>query len=507
MEPGRTEFELKLTGAPADLSALLSGGLMAAVAPRGGAWERLSSTYFDTPDGALAAAGVTLRLREEAAGPIQAVKTNAAGLARREYEISLARAGLFPVDVGDPLIDRALEAAREALVPVAATIVDRWAAEIDYQGARIELAVDLGRAECRDEAGRRFAGPMAELELELLAGPQKAVFALARLLAEQAPLRLSLTSKYETALALKAPAHRIAKEQRASITADMTAGDVLAAALAASARRVASLPCSIVDMRLEEGVHQMRVALRRLRAIERIFRRHLGGEGLRPLSARARLFARALAPARALDVFLGQTLPAASQASGDHGRMQRLKAQGEAARAARWRAAADLVASRDFARFTLDLSEAATLEAWREGASDSLDAPAPEFAAAALDRAWKKVRRAASAARGADAETRHAFRIEIKKFRYAAQLFGPLYEKADRKAFMSALSSLQEALGALNDAAEARAIADEAAAGGGEAAMRAAGFIAGYKAAEAQICVDTIDASAAAFEKMRPFWT
>jgi len=52
----------------------------------------------------------------------------------------------------------------------------------------------------------------------------------------------------------------------------------------------------------------------------------------------------------------------------------------------------------------------------------------------------------------------------------------------------------------------AQRLADAAAASGGEDLMRAAGFVSGYRAAEAQNAAKEIDAALSAFEKMDPFW-
>ncbi len=300
MGSGRIEFELKFTGAPGDLAALPGGRFFAAVAPAGGEWERLSSTYFDTADGVLARRGLSLRLREEGADFIQAVKAKGANPASRmEYEVSIARAEDFPAPVGDAAIDALIEGLIAKLVPVAGTAVDRWSSVVSFKGSKIELAVDLGQAESRDGEGRIFAGPMAEVELELVDGEPAAVFDFARLLRANAPLRLSGGSKLETALALQDPANPTPKRKKADIDPEMSAADVLAASLTEVAARLAELQPALIDYRRVEGVHQMRVALRRLRAIERIFRRYLVSDEIAGLAARAKLFAGALGPAHA----------------------------------------------------------------------------------------------------------------------------------------------------------------------------------------------------------------
>jgi triphosphatase len=508
MGAGRTEFELKFTGAPADLAALPASRLFAALAPDGGAWERLTSTYFDTAEGDLAKQGLSLRLREEGADYVQAVKAKGANCASRtEYEIAIEKAEDFPAPVGDERVDEIVESFLSRLVPVAGTAVDRWAAVVSYKGAEIELAVDLGEAESRDGEGRIFSGPLAELELELLSGDVASVFDLARLLVDNAHLRMSGGTKLETALALAEPGNPTPKRKKDDVDPETIAADVLSGALNDSAARLAELQASLIDYRRVEGVHQMRVALRRLRAIERIFRRYLKSDEIAELAAQAKAIAGRLGAARDWDVFLEETLPSASGDDHAPSGLRALKAKAEAARADAWGEAVAAVSERAFTAFLLDVLEAGTLGRWREDAKKALSLPAREFAPKVLGRALKKALRTAEETIGeADLAARHPLRIALKKLRYPIQLFRGAYPKEGRKEYMAALTALQDAFGAVNDAVVAQELAERAAGEGGEALMRAAGFVSGYKAAEAREAAKKIDAAWDAFEKTTPFW-
>lgn len=512
MDRGRIEFELKFTGPPADLAALPASDFFAALSPGGGAWERLSSAYYDTIDGALAAQGLSLRLREEGADLVQAIKAKSEDATRRlEFETFLNCASDFPVATGDEDIDRLISDHRDRLLPLAKTIVDRWATVIRFKGAEIEIAVDLGSAEALDGEGRACSGALAELELELVSGEPAAVFDFARLLVVNAPLRFSTVSKLEAALAQLPGADPVGKAARVSLDPDMSAGDVLAMSLSACAARASSLQGALVDLRRTEGVHQMRVVLRRLRAMERIYRRHLKSREIADLANRAKRFASGLGPARDWDVFLGETLPAALEVDYAPESLRALKATAEVRRAEGWAKAVAIISSPEFTRFLIDLAAAGSLQRWRENARASLDRPVMEFAPKALDRALRKTFRTAEEVKGAvDLAARHPLRIALKKLRYPVQLYRDLYPKERRKPYMSALSELQDAFGAVNDAVVAQHLADEAvhggAKGGGDGVMRAAGFISGYKAAEAREAAKKIDAAFEAFEKMTPFW-
>ena len=113
-----------------------------------------------------------------------------------------------------------------------------------------------------------------------------------------------------------------------------------------------------------------------------------------------------------------------------------------------------------------------------------------------------------------DPEERHRVRIAAKKLRYGAEFFAALYpgKKAGKrhKAFVSALSDLQDHLGALNDLATAHHVmADltgpEAGPPDGQAA-----FAAGLTAADNEAATETLLAEAAEAHEdlvdVKPFW-
>ncbi|WDI32815.1 CHAD domain-containing protein [Hyphococcus flavus] len=508
MTAGRTEFELKFTGAPGDVAALQRGDFIASVAPNGGAWERLSSTYYDTPDERLASSGISLRLREEGGRLVQAVKTRGqSSIARIEYEIEIPNQRRFPAATGDDAIDGEIAALQPVLEPIAGTHVDRWAVEVVFRDTRFELAIDIGRSVCRDAEGGDFAAPLAEVELELIDGDPARLFDFSRLLSKQAPLRFSARSKLEAARRLASPPTLIPPAPRTQIRLQMSAADALQNSLNDIAARIGDMQGFLLDYRMPAGVHQMRVALRRLRSIERVFRPFMKGDELLSLARRAKYFAGALGPARDWDVFIGQTLPLTSAAETDLAGVSMLKSRAETIRAEAWADAVAVISSTKFSEFVLDLVEAGALARWRSATRKQMRLAVEEFAPAALDKALKKaVKVAAETPVDAGLSVRHPLRIALKKLRYPVQLFRPVYAKAPRKEYMSKMSMLQDAFGAVNDAVVAQRLADLASTGQGAEAIRAAGFVAGYRAAEAQGAAEVIDEAWRTFEKMTPFW-
>lgn len=218
----------------------------------------------------------------------------------------------------------------------------------------------------------------------------------------------------------------------------------------------------VLASRRSIGIHQTRVALRRLRAAFGVFRdaaaSHTTGEigrrELQALSAEAKWVAGECAPARDLHVFLTET-------AGD--------VPPVVAKVARRLAASHLERARTalsgarFAMFEAALSAyAAQAPAASGGANDRLDA----FGRAVLGKRATRVTRRAHKLAGLDGERLHRLRIAIKKLRYAATFVKPAFARRPFdsravKAYIEATVRLQGALGTLNDRAVAgRMMAD-----------------------------------------------
>lgn len=504
------EVEIKLTGAAADVLALRDSRLFSGRRAGRRRHERLVATYYDTPSGDLEAAGVTLRVREEDGVRIQTVKKAGAGgstFARLEEERALAPGEPAPAHVSDALLGAHLAPYAADLAPTARTVVDRWSVEIDGDDALVEAAFDVGRAEALVDGVVIAAAPIAECELELIEGDAEAAFALAHRAVDRAGgrLRIGAASKAEQARRLVRKAGPVGPEQPLVLGADDSAADAFAAALAATAHRLADCQSALLDARAPEGVHQMRVALRRLRAVERIFRKSVRSRTTRRLAERARNFASRLGPARDWDVFCDATLPAIADDLGGSEGLRSLAAAAASRRAEAAEAAANAVAATEFSHFILDLQEASLTRAFARKARGALGDPAKSFARTALDKRLARLARDAARV-DEDAEARHAIRIEIKKLRYACQLFRTLFKGRGRKAYIAALGRLQDRFGALNDAGVAGRLALEAAEDAGPLAARAAGVVAGCRARIAEEAVADSSDELAAFLALDPFW-
>ncbi len=480
---------------------------IAAIAPTG-VWERLSSTYYDTPDGRLAAQGLSIRIREEGGSRVQAVKTQgSAVISRSEFECSVDDTQGFPALTGVGAIDDMLSAAAPELAPVALIYVDRWAAEITFRETRIELAIDLGRAQACDDQGHQHAQPLAEVELELIEGDPSRVFDFAKLLIANAPLRFCARTKLQTALCADGSRSGASQAPRTEMNAEASTADLLQESLNILAAQMAELQPRIIDLRPAEDVRQMRVALRRLRSIERVFRRYLKTSEIADLAMQAKYFAKRLGPARDWDVFMAETLPVTKGVESLREGARIIQSNAYKRRAECWADAVETLSSKEFTIFLIHLARAGTLADWRCAMKNDMAKPAAALAPEILDRALRKTRKAATQTRfTGDLTSRHPLRLAIKKLRYPIQLFRYLYPKSDRKPYMSTLSALQNAFGAVNDGVTAQVLADEAAISGNANVQRAAGFIAGYKTAQARSAAESVDELWKDFENLKPFW-
>ena len=507
------EIELKFLIAP-EASNVILARLEGREAVR-----QLDATYFDTVDHALRKAGFGLRIRDGENGRKQTLKSASSGgvFARGEWENAVA----------GPEPDRELLARTpaaqvingDALAPVFATNVKRVTRLIERDGATIEAALDQGELLADD---RRAA--VSELELELKAGAPRVLFDLARDLAAHAPLRLSLVSKAERgyALALGEPEGPRAE---ATLKPDATTGEALQALGRAALDRLCAAAEALRARPSPERVHRLRVAARRFRALLSTFKTLSGDPAALHVKAELKWLADALGAARGLDVFIAdvwrpaverQTAqePSEDPADAAQDEARALAAFGKALLAAQTEAYAKADAAVDSARFRALAIDAA---AWLEAGAWTTDArlkkrrekPAAAFAAKALDKRRRRIRKDGRDLAALSPEDRHHLRIRGKKLRYAVEDLGGLFPDHPKRLvrFVEATKDLQDALGLLNDLAGREALAREVALScdDPEAAFAAGRLTAGGAEHEAELLADAQGAYVTFVEAKR-FW-
>lgn len=255
------------------------------------------------------------------------------------------------------------------------------------------------------------------------------------------------------------------KAKPAFLPAATTAEDAFRLILTQCKWHIAANVPAVVDARDIEGMHQLRVGFRRLRVALSSFGGEFRTPAVEALRARAKKISAHLAPARDLDVFLGELFEPAASANGSADAFAVLRSRAEAARRRAWDNAVSCVISPVFSNFMSDLGHALDSQVWREGLHGgshatrgivAFEAPATALARRMLDHRLARARKRGRRLEKLSDAKRHQLRIALKKLRYTAEFFAPLYEPPAVSAFVRRMSRMQDVLGALNDVVVAR---------------------------------------------------
>lgn len=190
--------------------------------------------------------------------------------------------------------------------------VRRRTQPLDLGGSLIEVADDEGVVESGD---RREL--LSEVEVDLKFGAPRALRGLGLELVKTARLRIGTQSKldhsYDLACDLPAPP---AKAVAPPVPPDCTLGDIVSALLGACQRQLIANQPGAEAPQDPEGVHQARVALRRLRTASAFLKRELAIPAVEAFDVDAKWMARVLGPPRDWDVFVTETPAGPSEALG-----------------------------------------------------------------------------------------------------------------------------------------------------------------------------------------------
>jgi triphosphatase len=443
---GAMELELKFALEPGDVAKLKGHRLLAWIQPT---IKSYVSTYFDTADHALGKAGLSLRLRafdDHAAQTLKLPSAWSSGLlVRSEYETELIGAEPdldhlrrhCPAELHDKL--------QFPLASVFRVEVQRTEWLVHWKESAISLVLDEG---CIKQKTR--SEPVDEIEVELRHGRLEDVFDVARQLAAIVPLRLEVASKADRG-------YRLTKEE--SPQAEKAGAIKLdrKATAAAGFQTIASLCIHhfaanerlFLKTNAPEALHQMRVAVRRLRSLMSFFETMLSTKEMAMLRLEIGRVFKALGAARDLDVLLasleteGEICPPSALAEIRHERevaYMRLTA---------------LLNSRRFCLNMLDLLAFVECGVWMKAGRAARGAEKLNVRAALILKRQREKLRKFEPVSHLEAKKRHKLRIQAKKFRYACEFFGDLFagpKAHHRKRDMSKTTEdLQELLGQLND--------------------------------------------------------
>ncbi|MDG4597400.1 MAG: CHAD domain-containing protein [Candidatus Contendobacter sp.] len=250
-----------------------------------------------------------------------------------------------------------------------------------------------------------------------------------------------------------------------TLAADATSEDAFVTIIGACLRHAEANRPAVLDGQTE-GVHQMRVAFRRLRSGLKIFRPLIPREVSAALVEDIRWLNGFLGPARDWDVFVEEGMaPILAHFPRKRG-LALFRTRAETIRQTHHRTLREALADPHYRQLTRALAAWLDNRAWREKLDDKrrerLAQPAVDFATSLLGRDHRRVEKQGEAFAELSAVERHRLRIRIKELRYALDFFASLYPASTVKAYLGALARLQDSLGIMNDIAVARRLLDEA---------------------------------------------
>jgi triphosphatase len=403
--------------------------------------------WLDTAEGALAAEGMLVEAPRR--GPRRLVTLAPASDAPWHP-------GLVPLPLALLGPQESPDAAGDApLAPFAA-----------FSGKRQTQRLRLGAAEVQAsllQGHLRAVAAEREVARLLLTGPAPAVLDLARRLAAALPLIPPSQSLAAEALAL---ATGQAPKPRRRGPPDTSGAESLEAVFTHSIGHlleVALFYAPIARLGLDsEGVHQLRVALRRLRSVLKVFRPVSDGPESRALDGALRDLLKLLGPARDWDVFLAGIGAEMAALLPEDRRMRSLLRAAEGERQAAYHALAAVLDGPAWRLALLEGLNFLTTRPWRlradAEAQANLNAPPHGFAATVLEKRWQRLRKAGAEVATMAPEALHELRLDAKRLRYAAEVFAPVFPHKAARRFQRRLADLQEELGRSNDAAVARGL-------------------------------------------------
>jgi triphosphatase len=510
------EIELKLHVAPSDLARLARHPALVGLQQGTASSNRLYTVYFDTPDLRLASFGVALRVRRQGTQYFQTVKTLSGGGSGDAAAVAVRREWEWPISGENPDISLlTLEGVRE-IVPQEALPSIRPMFITDFQRTTLMLRPDpLTAIEVALDTGEIRAGttyrPISEIELELKAGPVTSLFDLARDLQRIVPLRISADNKAAAGFALvtgRLP--EPAKAPPLGLTPAATVADGFRHIVRNCMSHVLANEACVLAGGNDEGVHQMRVALRRLRSAFSLFDDVIASPDAKALRDEVRWLADRLGTARDWDILHHCFFQPYAEKRG-HDKAVRLLGQAisDSRRSAHARATEALYSPR---YTTLMLGLGSWLESgrWQENADQEALAmaagPLAVLAGTWLAERHRKSRRAGRQIHKMDAEQRQRLEISFKKLRYGVEFFRGVYSAGSVRPYLERVEALQESLDDMSDADVSRRLLKAFAVDSPNEMKVAAKGLNQWLERHARHRTNDLPDQWREFEKAKPFW-
>ena len=473
--------------------------------------ENLRSIYFDTAQADLLGRGIVLRSRSKGGkGAVLAIKSAGHGsngpFHRREVEVQSPdlqpNLALFDPGTASELFSIV---GSKPLLPRFETRVKRSSVMIKRGASEIEIAFDEGNILV--EAAEL---PLIEVELELKKGSEAALYELALAFARAHSLQLDFVSKSEKGFRARDNA-KSAPVFAEPVVLDgaATVGEAVRLVVANTLSHFVANWAALRETDDPEAVHQMRVALRRMRAALSMFRQAIAGADIDGLGSDAKRMAAILAHARECDAFKAKAAQGPLCSKDCPPDLGTFPSVLEAHRKASYVQARSLLADKATTAFVLRLQGFLCSEASGNAPAGGamLEQPIRKLASDCLRRLRARVLKRGRRLGHISDKARHKLRIALKDYRYATEFLGGLFKRRGKvKTSLCTLSKLQDLLGAHNDAVMARKLLGELQARFDAQGNVAAGFILGWYARDVPLADRDLLRQWRKFKRTPAFW-
>lgn len=204
-----------------------------------------------------------------------------------------------------------------------------------------------------------------------------------------------------------------------------------------------------------EGVHQIRVGLRKLRAAISIFSKLFNDNQTRFIKGKLVWMTNELGPARDLDVYIRNTVEPLEKLRPKKRGLREFGDDLVSRRKTAFKKMKDAVDSPRYRSLILDTLQWIEAGDWLKHSHTFASRPVGRFAADSVARQRRKILKKQKELAVFDSLQLHKLRIKFKKLRYSCDFFGSLCDGRKMKRrlhrFNDCLSDLQDDLGALND--------------------------------------------------------
>jgi inorganic triphosphatase YgiF len=474
----------------------------------------VTSTYYDTAAGSLDRVGLALQVEKQNGRYKQIVTTpeleEQPPLTRCEWEdfIDAERPDLSAPNSSAHLPKALNEAELQARF---ATMVQRAACTLEPD-ASTEIVGAVDKGEIRTVEGEHTE-PIYEVELRLKRGDLAALYGTGLRLLEIAPLRIELRSKPERGCRLLESTAAKPEAQHSlpfGLKPDMTVEESLRKIGLGGLRLFLRNELTALAG-VSEGVHQMRVAARRLRSAVATMKRMLPQEQYEWVSRELRWLANILAAARNWDVLSSSLLAPIRSALPNDQDLIELCRHCERERQSAYQCADSAIRSRQYTAALLKLSLWFASCSWRNQPvsqqSALLMAPIGTVAPSLIGRRYRKVKKAAERFDEFTPQQRHEFRIAVKKLRYTIEFLKDLFDSEEVAGFLERLKPLQDDTGYVNDVRVARELLADLRGSKDDVAMaRTAGVVLGWHERGLSDLDRKLRKHVHRLRKLHPFW-